>query len=233
MPLHAHDLIEAICSAVPADLASRSTMYLPLDLVSITIKTKDRGRDTDSESGVSRRSRIEQLVPLSAAMLANMTKQITQRFRVASASESIMQYKRHGHNESRHLGSAQPTVHTNARNAPQGFFARDIASSLKLSEPVSAPAPVPPLRRESSDWKMRSFASQIISDEDCKDDVGLIIRSATEASACLLQLMKITDQLLFSSARRTMDEVNDTVTFGSLTVQEWMAASLSENFLQP
>ena len=56
-----------------------------------------------------------------------------------------------------------------------------------------------------------------------------MIRSATEASACLQQLIKITDQLLFSSARRTMDEVKDTVTFGKFTVQEWMTAALPEN----
>lgn len=227
MPLQAYDLIESICSAVPTELASRSSMYVPLDLLSMSIKAKDKGKDTDSEPGVIRKSRIEQKVYLSAAMLTNIIGQIAQRFRVVSASESIMHYKMHGHNESKYVGRAKMSVHANARNVSQGLFAHDLASSLKLSEPgsVSGSGSVSPIRRENSDWKMKRSVSQAISDESCKDDVGLIIRSATEASACLLQLLKITDQLLFSSSRRTMDEVRDTVTFGKFTVQEWMTAA--------
>ena len=230
MPIQAHDLIEAICSAVPADLASRSSMYLPLDLPSLSIKTKDRGKDTESESGVTRKSRTEQLVPLSATMLTKMIEQITQRFRVASASESIMHYKMQGPNESRNVRRAHRSVRTNAHNTPDEHFARDLASTLKLSasKADSEVVPVSPIRRDSSNWKMRRSTSQLISEVDCRDDVELIIRSGTEASACLLKLLKITDQLLLSSARRTMDEVGDTVTFGKMTVQEWMTSALPE-----
>lgn len=230
MPIQAHDLIESICSAVPVDLASWSSMYLPLDFLSLSIKTKDRGKDTESESGVTRKSRVEQLVPLSAVMLTKMTEQITQRFRVASASESIMHYRMQGHNESRNVRRAQRSVRTNAHNTPDEYFARDLASTLKLSasKAESGLVPVSPILRDSSDWKMRRSTSQLISEGDCKDDVGLIIRSSREASSCLLKLLKITDQLLMSSARRTMDEVGDTVTFGKMTVQEWMTSVLPE-----
>lgn len=227
MPLQAHELIESISSAVPTELASRSSIYVPLDLLSMSIKGKDKSKDTDSDSGMIRKSRIEQQVPLSAAMLTNIIGQIAQRFRVVSASESIMHYKMHGHNENKYVGRTKMSVHAKARNASQGLFAHDLASSLKLSEPgsVSGSGSVSPIRRENSDWKMKRSASQAINEEGCKDDVGLIIRSATEASACLLQLLKITDQLLYSSSRRTMDEVRDTVTFGKFTVQEWMTAT--------
>lgn len=226
MPIQAHELIEAICSAVPADLASRSSMYLPLDPLSLSIKTKDRGKDTESESGVTRKRRKELLVPLSAIMLTKMIEQIRQRFRVASASESIMHYNIQAHNESRDVRRALRSERTNVHNTPDEYFARDLASTLKLSAPKaeSELVPVSPIRRDSSYSKMRHSTSQVISEGDCKDDVGLIIRSPTEASSCLLELLKMTDQLLLSSARRTMDEVSDTVTFGKMTVQEWMTS---------
>ena len=224
MPIQAHDLIEAICSAVPADLASRSSMYLPLDLPSLSMKTKDRGKDSESEPGVTRK------MPLSATMLTKMIEQISQRFRVASASESIMHYKMQGPNKSRNVHRAHRSGRTNAHNTPDEHFARDLASTLKLSasKAESELVPVSPIRRDSSNWKMRRSTSQLISEVDCKDDVGLIIRSGTEASSCLLKLLKITDQLLLSSARRTTDEVGDTVTFGKMTVQEWMTFVLPE-----
>jgi hypothetical protein len=222
MPLFASELIDTILMAVPSDLASRSTVFLPLGPPSVAAKVP-RGRK-DKEDDGSKKFKKPSPLPLSAAMMLSIAEHITQRFGVVTASEAILRCSTHGHGEGR--------PHRGRRMIPADTFARALASSLIQPGMPAGPGSVSVNTRKESDElkKMKSF-SKIVSDDEEDRDSGLQIRSETEAAACLLQLRKIADQLLLASLRKTLDEVNDVATFGTMSVQEWMNTAPPETTL--
>lgn len=220
MPLFASELIDTILAAVPSDLASRSSAFLPLGPPSVAAKIP-RGKKDKEEEG-SKKSKKASPLPLSAAMMLSIVEHITQCFGVVSASEAILRCSTQGHVEGRpHRGRRMI--------ATADTFARALASSLIQPGVPQGPGSVSVNSRKDSDEmrKMKSV-SKIVSDDEEDRDSGLQIRSETEAAACLLQLRKIADQLLLASLRKTLDEVNDVATYGAMSVQEWMNTAPTE-----
>ena len=215
MPLHASDLVDAIAAAVPPDLASSSSVYMPLGAPS----TPGKAKALKQREGEEKKSKKVSPVPLSSAMLSSMVEHINQRFRVVATSEAILRCSVQG---------PDSWQRGRAKKQPVESFARSLASSLMIPGNPSS-------RRDGEETRRKK--SPLLSTREEEEDRGkerdkeLQISAETEASACLLQLRKMADQLLLASLRKVLDEVSDVVTYGKIPVQEWMNAATPESSL--
>ena len=211
MPLHASDLVDAITAAVPPDLASTSSVFVPLGAPS----TSGKARATKEKECEEKKSKRVSPVPLSAAMLSSIVEHVNQRFRVVAASEAILRCSQgQGHDSWQSRGRA--------KKPPLESFARNLASSLMMPGDPSS-------RRDSEETRRNKSALLNKEEEEEREkEKELQISSEIEASACLLQLRKMADQLLLASLRKALDEVSDVVTYGKMPVQEWMNAAVPE-----
>lgn len=77
--------------------------------------------------------------------------------------------------------------------------------------------------------KMKSIKNVNSAPNSCLDyketEKVLLIKTEREAEKCLLLLRKIADQNLLISLRNTLEQINDVVTYGKMSVQEWISLS--------
>ena len=214
MPLLATELIDSIYSAVPPDLASRSSVFFPM-AAPITGKAISGGGRAVSAAAKLREKASEPTqrvsikvpsVPLSAAVLSVMLDHITRRFGAVAASESIVR-------ASTASDGLRKSITSRAKR-------KGSTGSLMAGEMSSRGSSRKTARKASIGGSVRSS-----EDEDERDSIPLQIQSEKEAVSCLLHLRKTADQLLLASLRRTLDEVSDVVTYGKMSVQEWMNAA--------
>ena len=221
MPLHASDLVDAITAAVPPDLASTSSVFVPLGAPS----TSGKARASKEKEGEDKKSKKVLPVPLSAAMLSSMVEHVNQRFRVVAASEAILRCSQgQGHDSWQSRGRT--------KKPPVESFARNLANSLMMPGDPSSRRDSEETRRKKSAMLSREEEEDRGKEKDKEREreraAELQISSEIEASACLLQLRKMADQLLLASLRKALDEVSDVVTYGKMPVQEWMNAAVPE-----
>lgn len=136
------------------------------------------------------------------------------RFHAVSASENLIrgQTGQTGHNDNRRVSVKKNQRKNSTGGLPSENFARGLVSSI--------------LSPGSKKSRKASFGGAGLKNSEEEEDVlPLEIRSEKEASACLLQLKKTSDQLLLAALRKTLDEVSDVVTYGKTSVQEWMNIS--------
>ena len=207
MPLLASELIDSIYLAVPLDLSSRSSVFLPLS-VPVSVKT-ERGRsDSDSESSKRNRTKTHP-VPLSAAALSSMTDHVTSRF--ASFAESNITTGEGGTSDERRGSNPCKLKRKSSLQSLMNALQPGRSRSRKTSTEGSV--------------KLNNNNNNDEEEEEDKETVPLQIRSEEDATSCLMQLKKTVDQLLLAALRKTLDEVSDVVTYGKVSVQEWMNAS--------
>lgn len=202
MPLLASELIDSIYLAVPLDLSSRSSVFLPLT-VPVSAKT-ERGRaDTDSESSKKNKAKIHP-VPLSAAALSNMSDHINSKFMSFTDSYST---------------SGDCSTSEDRRGSTPSYRKSSLQTLMNALQPGRCRS----MKTGTEGIAKLSFDDE--EEEGEKEIVPLQIKSEEDAISCLLHLRKISDQLLLLALKKTLDEVSDVVTYGKVTVQEWMNAS--------
>ena len=204
MPLLASELIDSIYLAVPLDLSSRSSVFLPLS-IPVSVKT-ERGRiDSDSESSKRNRTKMHP-VPLSAAALSSMTDHVNSRF--ASFAESNITTGEGGTSEERR-GS-------NPSKLKRKSSLQSLMNALQPGRSRS--------RKTSTEGSMKvTNNNDDEEEEEEKETIPLQIKSEEDATSCLLHLKKTVDLLLLAALKKTLDEVSDVVTYGKVSVQEWMS----------
>mmetsp|Transcript_24072 Transcript_24072/g.23137 ORF Transcript_24072/g.23137 Transcript_24072/m.23137 type:complete len:732 (+) Transcript_24072:2-2197(+) len=224
MPLKASELIESIVAAVPPDLASKSSSFLPLTVPSSSKGGLKISGDIIGEPPLTPLSPM----PLSAVALTTMIDHITKMFHATSQSETPAQSNMPSRSgmSSRSRRKASITEPTTPQNELNGAVSPLISRSqsrkeLRKGKSQKSRRGSTGLSRDSSndDFDTRSEDSE---SNTVKEDSVLLIKGEKEATSCLLQLRKTIDGLLLSSLRTTQEAVNDVVTYGKMPVQEWM-----------